>query len=397
MTTEVRILWLAALAFGGFLLYLLAPVLTPFVAAALLAYVGDPLADKLQKLRLPRPLAVLVVFLLTFVVVGGLVLLLLPLVQSQVAALLEVLPRYVQLLEDRVWPHIAAFVSEESAGGEFGLAAMFERFGSTAGSWGSSLIASLGRSGTALLGAVINLFLIPILTFYLLRDWDVIMGRVGALIPSKHYDSVMEIARESDETLGAFLRGQLLVMIGLAVIYTVGLSLIGLKFALAIGIVAGLVSFVPYLGFIFGIGLAGLTALNMPDSGLLLILVVVVFSVAQFIEGSVLTPKLVGDRIGLHPVLVIFAVMAFGQLFGFFGILLALPAAAVIAVLVRHLYMTYLAEHPEMLPEGDVALADAIEAERAEQAGDALQSPVEQTQNQSQDDAVAGQTDKDGH
>ncbi|MGB7440233.1 MAG: AI-2E family transporter [Coleofasciculaceae cyanobacterium] len=379
MSTELRLLWLAGLALGGFVMYLLAPVLTPFVAAALLAYVGDPLADRLQKLRLPRPVAVLVVFLLTFVVVGGLVLLLLPLVQTQVAALLEVLPRYVALLEEKVWPLIANYVSDEAGGADFGIASMLERFGATAGSWGSTLISSLGRSGGALIGAVINLLLIPILTFYLLRDWDVIMARVGALIPGKHFDAVMEIARESDETLGAFLRGQLLVMIGLATIYTVGLGLIGLQFALAIGVVAGLVSFVPYLGFIFGIGLAGLTALNTPDSGLTLILVVVVFSVAQFIEGSILTPKLVGDRIGLHPVLVIFAVMAFGQLFGFFGILLALPAAAVIAVLVRHLYTRYLAEHPEMVPEVDAMLI--ADVKQADEANEESSKPVPESTN----------------
>ncbi len=347
MTNDQRILLVATLGLTGFLLYLLAPVLTPFVAAGLLAYVGDPIADRLQRLRLPRPIAVLLVFLLTFVVVGGLVLLLVPLVQSQIAALLEVLPRYVQFAEDKVLPYLTNFVSSENGDTQLGLAAMIERFGATAGSWGTTVLSSIGRSGGALLTAVVNLFLIPILTFYLLRDWDTIITRIGALVPERNRDVVFTVARQTDETLAAFLRGQLLVMVGLSVIYTLGLTLIGLKFALAIGVVAGIVSFVPYLGFIFGIALAGLTAVNMPDSGILLLLVVVVFSVAQFIEGSVLTPKLVGDRIGLHPVMVIFAVMAFGQLFGFFGILLALPAAAVIAVVVRFAYNNYLREHPE--------------------------------------------------
>jgi predicted PurR-regulated permease PerM len=154
--------------------------------------------------------------------------------------------------------------------------------------------------------------------------------------------------------LGAFLRGQLLVMLALAVIYSLGLSLVGLEFAVAIGVVSGLVSFVPYLGFVFGIGLAGLTVALEPEPLLQLVGVLATFSIAQLIEGSVLTPKLVGDRIGLHPVIVIFAVAAGGQLFGFFGILLALPAAAVLSVIVRFAYNRYLKEHPEALVELDI-------------------------------------------
>ena len=370
MISEQRMVWIAGLALGGFLLYALAPVLTPFVAAGLLAYLGDPLADRLQRLRMPRPVAVLAVFVLTILVVFLLVLLLLPLVRSQVSALLDVLPRYLQLLEDKVWPHIAAFISDDVGEAEFGVAAMIEQFGSTAGAWGTSFLAQVGRSGGALIGAVVNLFLIPILTFYLLRDWDLLVARIGALIPADKRPIVSDLARQTDETLGAFLRGQLLVMLGLAAIYTIGLSLIGLQVALAIGVVAGIVSFVPYLGLVFGIGLAGLTALNSPDSGIMLLLVVVVFSVAQFIEGSVLTPKLVGDRIGLHPVLVIFAVMAFGQLFGFFGVLLALPAAAVIAGVVRFTYQRFLSTHPEAEAYLDQATPDDAESSSSDHDGD---------------------------
>ena len=155
------------------------------------------------------------------------------------------------------------------------------------------------------------------------------------------------MARETDEVLGAFLRGQIMVMFALSVIYSFGLSMVGLKFAIAIGVVSGLVSFVPYLGFVFGITLAALTVALEPNPLWLFVGVVATFSIAQMIEGSILTPKLVGDRIGLHPVVVIFAVAAGGQLFGFFGILLALPAAAVLSVLVRFAYHRYLKEHPE--------------------------------------------------
>ena len=181
----------------------------------------------------------------------------------------------------------------------------------------------------------------------MLRDWDTIMLHLGALVPESQRETIFKLARESDEVLSAFLRGQILVMLALAFIYSLGLSLVGLKFAIAIGVVSGLVSFVPYLGFVFGIGLAGLTVALEPNPLWQMIGVVATFSIAQFIEGSLLTPKLVGTRIGLHPVIVIFAVAAGGQLFGFFGILLALPAAAVLSVLVRFAYDRYLKEHPE--------------------------------------------------
>ena len=190
-----------------------------------------------------------------------------------------------------------------------------------------------------------------ILTFYLLRDWDSILEHLGALLPSEQRQTIVGLAKETDEVLGAFLRGQLLVMMALSFIYSVGLGLVGLKFAVAIGVVSGLVSFVPYLGFVFGIALAGLTVALEPDPLWLMAGVIATFSIAQFLEGSVLTPKLVGDRIGLHPVIIIFAVAAGGQLFGFFGILLALPAAAVLSVLVRFAYHRYLKEHPEIAVE----------------------------------------------
>jgi predicted PurR-regulated permease PerM len=335
-----------AIALTGWLLYLLAPVLTPFVAAALLAYIGDPLADRLQRLKFPRTVAVVTVFLLTFVALGLLVLLVLPLIRGQISAFLAALPDIIVQAE-QVWlPTITDWLGIEQ-GEDIGLGAFISRYSDMAGSWGATLLLSLSKGGGALATAVISLFLIPILTFYLLRDWDSIIARFGALVPSSQRETVFRLARETDDVLGAFLRGQILVMIGLGTIYSFGLSLVGLNFAIAIGVVAGLVSFVPYLGFVFGIVLAGLTVALEPDPLLRLAGVVATFSIGQFIEGSVLTPKLVGDRIGLHPVIVIFAVVAGGQLFGFFGILLALPAAAVLSVLVRFAYSQYLAEHPE--------------------------------------------------
>ncbi len=345
MHSENRINWLIATALTGWLLYLLAPVLTPFVAAALLAYIGDPLADRLQRIRFPRTIAVVTVFLLTFLFLALLVLLVVPMIRTQVSALMQALPGIVAQAE-QVWLPWASDFLGITPDADVGLAAFLSRYSDMAGTWGAKAFLSVTKSGGAVFAAVLSLFLIPILTFYLLRDWDFILKRIGALVPSSNRETVFKLARDTDEVLGAFLRGQIMVMLALSIIYSVGLTVIGLKYAIAIGVVAGLVSFVPYLGFVFGIGLASLTVAMEPNPLLMFAGVVVTFTVAQLIEGSFLTPKLVGDRIGLHPVIVIFSIAAGGQLFGFFGILLALPAAAVLSVLVRFAYTKYLAEHP---------------------------------------------------
>lgn len=347
MAEDRRINWLIAVALIGWLAYLLAPVLTPFVAAALLAYIGDPLADRLERLKLPRTIAVVAVFFLTILVLALLILLVGPLIQSQISALFAALPNIIISVEQEWLPNIMSFLGIE-AGDDVGLGAFLASYSDMAGTWATSILKSVSKSGGAVATAVLSLFLIPILTFYLLRDWDRIMSHLGALIPSKQRKTVLELARETDDILGAFLRGQLLVMFALAVIYSTGLSLVGLKYAVAIGVVSGLVSFVPYLGFVFGIGLAALTVVLEPNPLWLMVGVVVTFTIAQLLEGSFLTPTLVGDRIGLHPVIIIFAVAAGGQLFGFFGILLALPAAAVLSVMVRFAYDRYLKEHSDI-------------------------------------------------
>lgn len=348
MKTDLRLNWLIAIGLMGWLFYLLAPVLTPFVASALLAYMGDPLADRLQKLKLPRTVAVVLVFLITFLVLALLILLVGPLIKTQVGALFQALPDIARKVE-QVWlPTITGWLNFDAVE-DVGVGAFLSRYSDMVGSWSGKILLSVSKSGGALAAAVLSLFLIPILTFYLLRDWDAILLHVSALVPESQRETIFMLAHETDEVLSAFLRGQILVMAALATIYSIGLGLVGLKFAIAIGVVSGLVSFVPYLGFVFGIGLAGLTVALEPNPLWQLIGVVATFSIAQFIEGSVLTPKLVGDRIGLHPVLIIFAVAAGGQLFGFFGILLALPAAAVLSVLVRFAFDRYLKEHPEAL------------------------------------------------
>jgi predicted PurR-regulated permease PerM len=347
MAEDRRFNWLIAVALVGWLIYLLAPVLTPFVAAALLAYICDPLADRLEQAKFPRTLAVVSVFLLMILVLALLVLLVGPLIQSQISALFSALPDIIVRVE-QVWLPIIMNLLNVEGGDDVGVGSFLARYSDTAGTWAASFLMSVSKSGGAVAMAFLNLFLIPILMFYLLRDWDKILSHISALIPFKQRTTVLQLARETDDVLGAFFRGQLLVMFALTVIYSTGLSLVGLKYAIAIGVVSGLVSFVPYLGFVFGIGLAALTVALEPNPLWLMLGVVATFTIAQLLEGSVLTPKLVGDRIGLHPVIIIFAIAAGGQLFGFFGILLALPAAAVLSVLVRFAYDRYLKEHSEI-------------------------------------------------
>jgi predicted PurR-regulated permease PerM len=198
------------------------------------------------------------------------------------------------------------------------------------------ILSTVGQSGQVLLGWLLYALLIPVVTFYLLRDWDILITHVHDLLPRRHELRITSLARECDEVLAQFLRGQLLVILVLVVLYTAGLWAIGLELAFLVGLLAGLMSFVPYLGVIVGIVTASLAALVQFQDLIHVIYSLIIFGIGQLLEGMVLSPRLIGERIGLHPVAVIFAVMAGGQLFGFFGVLLALPVAAVIVVLLRH-------------------------------------------------------------
>ncbi|MBD3671177.1 MAG: AI-2E family transporter [Gammaproteobacteria bacterium] len=342
MTDAQRWQWMIVAALGLGLLYLLAPILTPFVIAALLAYMGDPLADRLEVLGLKRIFAVVVVFVGLTAVALTLLAILVPMVQEQIVLLVSKLPAYLNRLRELLLPLLGQFTDE---GGQLldwdainkGLGAHLRELGSATG----KIFATISKSGLVLAGWLANLVLIPVVTFYLLRDWDHLMLRIRELLPRKQEPVITDLARESDEVLGAFFRGQLVVMLALGTIYTVGLWIVGLDLALLVGMIAGLVSFVPYLGFIIGILLAGVLAMIQFQDFLHLGGVVLVFAIGQAIEGMLLTPLLIGERIGLHPVAVIFAVLAGGALFGFFGVLLALPVAAVIAVILRHMRHEY--------------------------------------------------------
>ncbi|HET6586401.1 MAG TPA: AI-2E family transporter, partial [Oleiagrimonas sp.] len=234
------------------------------------------------------------------------------------------------------------------------------------GSIAAATLAKVSKSGFGIVLWLTNLVLIPVVTFYLLRDWDVMVAHLDRMLPRRQRPTIVRLANESNQVLGAFVRGQLLVMVALGIIYGVGLALIGLSVGPLIGMVAGLLSFVPYLGFIIGLVAALIAVMVQYGDWLHLGLLAIVFAVGQMMEGYVLVPKLVGDKIGLHPVAVMFAVLAGGYLFGFFGILLALPAAAVIMVLLRYGYGRYQqsdlygGDEGVILPDGisDKALPD---------------------------------------
>jgi len=341
--------WLifAALAAFFWLLYLLAPVITPFAAAAVLAYLGDPLVDRVEKItvirwKISRSLAVALVFILIFLILLTVLLILVPLLAEQVRHLLHRVPQVSTWLADTAFPWLQAKLGLDV------LAFSPEKLKESLGNYWQELsgavlgvLGTVSAGGQAMLTWFMNLVLIPVVTFYLLRDWDSLIEGIRTLLPTRIEPCVSQIMREIDEVLGAFLRGQLLVMLALGVIYTSGLMIIGLDLAFIIGMGAGLLSIVPYLGTIVGVLAAVLAALFEFRDVIHPVLVLLVFAVGQSLEGMVLTPKLVGDKVGLHPVAVIFAVLAGGQLFGFLGILLALPVVSALNVLVRHAHDYY--------------------------------------------------------
>jgi len=354
---------LAITAVIVFLIWLLAPVLMPFALAAMLAYLGDPLADRLQRLGMGRTWAVSIVFTVISVVVVGVLLLLIPLIQRQFENLAENLPHYVEWVRTTALPWVQAKLrlDPDVFDTDRLLATVREHIGSV-GSIAAKAVTKVTQSGMGVVMWLTNAVLIPVVAFYLLRDWDTMMAQIQRMLPRSIEPTVVRLARESDEVLGAFVRGQLLVMLALGVFYGLGLTLVGISIGPLIGMVAGLLSFVPYLGFMIGFVAALIAALVQYGDWTHVILVGVVFTIGQLLEGYVLVPRLVGGKIGLHPVAVIFAVLAGGHLFGFLGVLLALPAASVVVVLMRYAIGRYRESDLYMEPAAD-APAQSIEVE----------------------------------
>ncbi len=339
--------WLILSAAFLLLLYFLLPVLTPFLVAAILAYMCDPLVDKISlwgtgKYQLGRTIATALVMLAILGAFTLLLLILIPVLQKESIIIIERLPTLITNLRAKVEPWLQAKFGISLAIDSGQIQEIITKNWKTAGNILGDVLQSAGSNSLALIGVIANILLLPVVLFYLLRDWDELVAGIGNLIPRDIFDQTSEIAKEIDHMLSEFFRGQFTVMIAMSIFYATGLWLAGLDMALPIGLIAGLLNFVPYLGPAIGMGLALLAGALQFTSFSQLIPVLLVFGIGQLIESNFITPKLVGDRIGLHPVVVIFALLAGGQLFGFAGVLLALPVSAAIAVGLRHTKDNYL-------------------------------------------------------
>ena len=329
------------------LMYFLLPVLTPFLVAAVLAYMCDPLVDRLsiwgyKKYQVGRTAATALVMLAILGIITLLLLIIIPVLQNQSQLIVERLPDLIANLRSTAEPWLQKNFGISLAIDGTQIQEIITKNWKTAGGLLGGVLQSAGTNSLALIGVIANILLLPVVLFYLLRDWDEMVAGIGNLIPRHVIGKTTEIAREIDQMLAEFLRGQFTVMMLMSVFYALGLWVIGLNSALPIGVIAGLLGFIPYLGPAIGLGLALLVGALQFSSFGQLVPVLLVFGIGQLIESNVITPKLVGDRIGLHPVVVIFALLAGGQLFGFAGVLLALPVGAAIAVGLRHTKDSYL-------------------------------------------------------
>jgi len=337
--------WLIGFALFVLVLWVLSGMLLPFVAGLAIAYFLDPLVDRTERWGLPR-WAGAVLVLLSFVLIAVLfVLLLLPLVQAQAMLLVDTLPHYAQVMRERVLPAIDRLVHRLSDEDVERLRNAAGQFAGEAVGWVGGVLRGVLTGGLKLFDVFSVLFITPVVAFYLLRDWDRLVSKVDGWLPRDHLATIRAQAREVDRTLAGFVRGQALVCLTLGVFYALGLSAAGLNFGLVIGLLSGVLSFIPYVGTLFGFAASTGLAFLQFDELWRVGLVVAIFVFGQMVEGNVLTPKLVGDKVGLHPVWVMFALLAGGSLFGFVGVLMAVPVAAVIGVLVRFALRQYLASH----------------------------------------------------
>ena len=324
-----------------FLLYILRSVLMPFVAGILVAYLLDPMVDRLQKFKMSRTCATLVVCVLTVLVVLPLLGLLLGMIENQVSLLLKITPKYLGLIMEKINPLLAKLIErfpelkdanlEEIVKGNIGNALKIA----------GKVLKGVISNSFAILNIVSLLLVMPVVAFYMLRDWDSFVKKTEELLPKKSKKGIIDSFKEIDKIIAGFIRGQLSVCLILGVMYSIGLKLVGLELGLLVGFIAGIISFIPYVGSITGFVVGCILAFAQYGDFSHVVYVIIVFMVGQFIEGNFLTPKLVGESVGLHPVWVMFALLAGGVLLGFLGLMLAVPIAAIIGVLVRNAIKRY--------------------------------------------------------
>ena len=336
--------WVAALAVLAVALWLLGEILLPFVAGIVLAYLLNPLANRLERLGVPRWLAALGVVCLVVLAFVLLILLIAPIIGAQLAAFVENIPAYIRrlqtLLTDPSRPWLNRLVGDRFTGADKSVSDLVTQGAGLA----TAFLGTVWSGGWALISILSLLVITPVVAFYFITDWPRIIAAADRLVPRAHHDTIVELARETDAAVAGFVRGQTVVCLLLGLFYALALSLVGLNFGLLIGLVSGLISFIPYIGSITGLVLSvGVALAQFWPEWIWIAVVLAIFLFGQFFEGNVLVPKLVGDRVGLHPLWLMFALFAFGYLFGFVGLLLAVPLAAAIGVLTRFAIRRYLA------------------------------------------------------
>lgn len=337
-------LWIAgAVIVFAAALHWLGPILTPFLVGVILAYLGTPIVNRCVRAGMPRTLGTLLAVAILMVLILGLVLVIVPLVQAEITMLIARLPALADFYAARVAPWLQETLGRSIALDIATLRELISSNSQQAGEVGLRVLSGVRTGGMVLASLVINLALIPVVMFYLLRDGRGIVARLDELVPRRWEPALRGMAREIDHVLAEFLHGQMLVMIALASYYVIALSLAGLQFAVPIGIITGLLVFIPYVGFGVGLLLGTLAALLQWTGWPAFLAVMSVYGIGQLLENYVLLPILVGHRIGLHPLTVIFALLAFGQLFGLAGVLLALPVSAILLVGLRRLRAAYMA------------------------------------------------------
>ncbi|GCA49117.1 AI-2 transport protein TqsA [Sinorhizobium sp. KGO-5] len=335
--------WLLVLV--GFIAFLLvfSSILLPFLAGMALAYFLDPVADRLERLGLSRLMATIAILVAFVVVLALSLMIIVPLVVTQAAEFIQKMPGYITRLQEFLTDSQSTLLPDWLAGQMTTIKQNSAKLLEQGASFLGTLFQQIWNSGLALLN-ILSLFVItPVVAFYLLLDWDRMVDRVDSWIPRDYVEVVRQIARDMNTTIAGFVRGQGSLCVILGLYYGIGLSMVGLNFGLLIGLFAGMISFIPYVGSLVGLVLALGVALVQfwPDYVWILVVLAVFFS-GQFLEGNILQPKLVGKSVGLHPVWLMFALLAFGALFGFVGLLVAVPAAAAIGVLVRFGIQRYL-------------------------------------------------------
>jgi predicted PurR-regulated permease PerM len=334
--------WIALSALAFLLVWLLAPVLTPFVIAAVVAYVLHPLVERLAARKVPRVVAVAVVEFGAIVCVLAVMLLIVPILSRQLPMLREQIPLLADRANTQLAPWLSRFGIDVALDTASIKAFVLKYLDANFEDWMTTALSSARIGGSILIALVGNVLLVPMVLFYLLMDWNNLRARLNVLIPPRLREPTHNFIEECDGMLGQYLRGQLLVMLALAIFYSVGLALFGFDLAIPVGTFTGLAVFIPYVGFGLGLLLALISAVLQFHGWHGIIGVAVVFGCGQILESFILTPRLVGERIGMNPLTVIFALLAFGHLFGFVGVLIALPVSAVLVVAVHRIRKLYL-------------------------------------------------------